>query len=66
MAFKITNVEHLQRCRLWKGSMEQLEHSHGWLTLEKLQEKLRRLEACDDLTENELEYIAALKRTLGL
>jgi hypothetical protein len=56
--------KHLQTCRLWEGSNEQISHKYGGLSSSAVLDKIKRLERCDDRTPEENEYLRALKATL--
>lgn len=59
------DVSLLQKCVLWPRSIEEVDHRYGWLTLDKLKDKIRRLDQVDDRTPSEDEYLTALKQTVS-
>lgn len=55
---------HLKRCALWKGSLEQHTFDMFGLRESVVRNSITKLEACDDLTDREVEWLEALRKTL--
>jgi hypothetical protein len=66
MTDRLVNITPLRKCRLWSGSIEQWEFLNGGgLYASSVQHKIEQLERCDDRTEGEEEYLAALRIALN-
>jgi hypothetical protein len=65
MHFRIVSCKHLKQCRLWPGSIEESSFLHGGgISLDQVLKHHASLSRCDDRTEAEDEYLAALAMTL--
>lgn len=58
---RLVDVTPLKGCVLWSGSQEETDYMFFGLRLGAVLDKIARLEACDDLTPNEVQYLQALK-----
>lgn len=63
MVARIVSVKRLKTCKLWSGSMLEMEFKYGGLTMATVQTKLLALKASDDRTPAENELLAALQAT---
>lgn len=61
---KIVPCTLLKKCALWEGSHEQFSFNYGGITAGLLIDTINMKRHCDDLTDNEKEYLAAMSQTL--
>lgn len=62
---RVVSTAFLRPCKLWDGSHEFLEYKYGsGLRRSRVVHKIGLMEACDDLTPDEQEYLEALRKTL--
>ena len=65
MASRIVNVKRLKKCKLWSGSLLEMEFKYGGLSIGTVQTKMLQLKAADDRTPAENELLKALEDTLA-
>ncbi len=63
MASRIVNVKRLKKCKLWAGSLLEMEFQYGGLSMPSVHKKLITLKDLDDRTPAENELLAALQAT---
>lgn len=61
----IVNCKRLKRCKLWSGSLLEMEFKYGGLSIGTVQTKMLQLKAADDRTPAENELLKALEDTLA-
>jgi len=62
---RLVNIIPLKKCRLWYGSLEQSDFLYcGGLYESQVRVKIKQLEACNDRTAQEEEYLNGLRAAL--
>jgi len=62
---RLVSIKLLRKCVLWEGSILQSHFLNGdGLHESQVQDRIMRLERCDDRTPLEEEYLTALRETL--
>lgn len=62
----IKDISLLTACKLWQGSMFEIDNQYGGIQLASLKKKADELNSCDDLTKKEKEWLVAIEETIKI